>query len=115
MPTVAHRVLLQKRTMGGNGMFRKLVFVGLSLGLLASMHACSSDDGESNTGSGTQSTSSGVACIEGLTSLALQPADETFTLDGMSAPPVPFKATGTFADGSTATIDGTRLAWTVAR
>jgi hypothetical protein len=57
----------------------------------------------------------GQACVTGLASIAIAPAGSTVTLDGNSAAPVAFTATGTFGDGHTETLDPARLAWFVSR
>ncbi len=54
-------------------------------------------------------------CVDGLQSIALTPADSTVTLDGTSAAPVTFTASGTLDNGSTVGLDVTRLGFTVSR
>lgn len=56
-----------------------------------------------------------VVCIDGLKSIALTPANSSVKLNGGSAAPISFVATGTYADGKSAAIDGSKLAWKVTR
>jgi hypothetical protein len=100
---------------------------------LAAAAACSDDTStQSTTGSGAGSGTSsggngqggsgansgaggGVACISGLTSLSLSPATSDVTLDGTApAPTVLVSATGD-VNGQSQAIDGSKLAWSVAR
>jgi len=86
-------------------------------------YACSGDDGGSgNTGTasggGTSSGGAGggtVTCIDGLESITLSPDNGTVTLDGSTADPITFTATGSFSDGSSVEIPGNQLAWTATR
>jgi hypothetical protein len=57
----------------------------------------------------------GQACINGLTTITLAPAGSAVTLDGNSAAPIPFTATGTFSDGHMETLDPAKLGWTATR
>lgn len=80
-------------------------------------HAASGGPGAGGAG-GHGSTGSGggqVACIDDLESIALTPADETVRLDGVSAAPIAFKATGTWKGGTTQDITANQLLWTATR
>ncbi|MCC6522139.1 MAG: hypothetical protein IT373_05715 [Polyangiaceae bacterium] len=106
---------------------------GLWLGTLLTFAAfasgafsCSSgDDTTGGAGNGTGASGGAgatggagghaVACIPGLQSIALTPADSTVTLDGGPATPIAFTATGTLGDSSTVTIPATSLAWSATR
>jgi len=56
-----------------------------------------------------------VQCLPGLSTITLSPANGTVTLDGSSAPPQTFTATGTFSDGHMEALDPTKLIWTATR
>lgn len=79
----------------------------------------STSTGSGSGGAGSSGTAAGggsqVACIDGLKSIALTPADSKVTLDGNAAAPITFTATGTFSDGHSAPIDGSKLDWKVSR
>ncbi|HRI69994.1 MAG TPA: hypothetical protein PK156_37450 [Polyangium sp.] len=66
-------------------------------------------------GTGGKGGGQQAVCIDGLKSITLSPADSSVKLDGNTAMPISFTATGTFADGHSAPIDGTKLDWTVMR
>jgi Tol biopolymer transport system component len=65
-----------------------------------------------NAGEGEGSTGN---CIAHLSSIALAPTDSTVQLDGTTAAPIDFTATGTFDDNHTAALDVTKLTWTATR
>lgn len=99
--------------------------------LSATAAGCScTGDTEGNTTSG--STSSGgtggngtggngaggngqMACINGLSTIALSPANTSVTLNGGPASPITFTATGTFSDGHSEPIDSGKLTWKATR
>src|SRR5262245_43184795 len=91
---------------------RKIAWL-VGLGILASGCSCAhnpttpDDQGVGGDGS--------VACVDGLVSLQITPADQTVQLDGISAAPIAFVVTGTFADGHSSSLDVTQLAWQVTR
>lgn len=88
-------------------------------------HACSSDNSANTTQGAGGGTSvgggnpgvggGGVTCIAGLASITLAPDNGTVTLDGVTAAPITFIATGHFTDGHSEDIAGNRLAWTATR
>jgi hypothetical protein len=91
-----------------------------------SAYACSGDsgDGSKTSGSGGAGANAGgmnagggatVTCIDGLESIAVSPATQDVTLDGVSSPQLSFTVVGTFADGSTDDIGVSSLAWTATR
>jgi hypothetical protein len=57
----------------------------------------------------------GQACITGLTTITITPANSMVTLDGMTAAPITFTATGTFSDGHMAPVDPSQLYWRTTR
>lgn len=84
-------------------------------------YACSGG-GEVGTSSAQGGSAAGpgagggnVACIDGLQSIALSPADGMVTLTGGAPMPITFEATGTFADGDTAVLANTQLLWEATR
>lgn len=109
--------------------------MGVSLVLLAIAPwsggcSCGSDTDPGTPSSGTLSGGSGgagagggtggaggaqVGCLADLESIALTPADSTVNLDGVSAAPILFTATGTFKDGKVEPIEPSKLAWTATR
>lgn len=102
-----------------------LLLLGTGLAFGAGLWSCSSDTDGNTTGAGASSGTAGNggagtggtmgACIPGLTSIALSPANQTVMLDGGPAAPVPFTATGTFSDGTTRDLDAASLTWTATR
>lgn len=115
--------------------WRRLAGFGAILGVLALWAGGFSCGGDTQTGgpAGTSATGGAaghggsgeggagghgggqVGCFAGLTSIALSPADSTVPLDGVSAPPIPFDATGTFEDGSVVLLEPSKLAWSATR
>jgi hypothetical protein len=90
----------------------------LGIGLAAGWSCSSegSDDGPSSSGPGAGGAGGNqAACIEGLQSIALTPADQVVLLDGKSAAPITFTATGTWTGGVEQVIDATSLVWEVTR
>jgi hypothetical protein len=101
----------------------------VAMAILGSAFSCGSEgDGTNGTGGtaaaaahggagGGQGGSGGtiVTCVPGLQSIALTPADQTVQLDGVSAAPITFTATGTYSDNHSEPVDPTRLAWSVSR
>ena len=82
--------------------------------------SCGSDDDAaadpSGSGAGVGGAGGGsAACIDGLESMALAPADQVVALDGKSAAPITFKVTGTWKSGTTADIPASSLDWSVSR
>lgn len=55
------------------------------------------------------------ACIDGLRSIDISPADARISLDGSAAAPVDFTVMGTFADGASRALEPATLDWQVAR
>ncbi len=81
-------------------------------------HPGGTTTGAGGAGAGTATGAGGgqqVSCVPGLKSIALTPADSTVMLDGVSAAPIPFTATGSFGDGTSQPIDAAKLAWSVSR
>jgi len=72
--------------------------------------------GSSGGGGGDAAAGDGgqVACIDGLTSLSLDPPSAQVTLDGTTPAPITFTATGQVG-GRSETIAGDRLSWTATR
>jgi hypothetical protein len=88
----------------------------LAATLLALASCGGSHPGGANGDGGAPGGDGGaVACLDGLRTIALTPADQTATLDGGTAAPVTFTAMGTFADGHTSELQGSALTWTATR
>lgn len=96
----------------------------IGLGLWAGGCSCGSDtEGEAGSGAANGAGGSGtggggggqVACVEGLSAIALAPAGETVLLDGVTQSSLTFTATGTFTDGSTRDLDAGKLSWSATR
>lgn len=95
-----------------------VAIVGFSCGNGTNSGTGSSSSGGTGTaGAGGKGTGGGqqAVCIEGLKSIALSPASSSVKLDGNAAKPISFVATGTYADGTSAPIDGVKLDWKVTR
>ena len=56
-----------------------------------------------------------VACIAGLSSIMLSPANSTTTFVGGAPTPIPFTATGLLNDGTSEQLSPGQLTWTVSR
>ncbi|WP_437712418.1 hypothetical protein WMF45_43090 [Sorangium sp. So ce448] len=54
-------------------------------------------------------------CIPGLQSIALSPDNSTVEIDGRSAAPITFTATGTLSDGTTRALEPGALTWSATR
>jgi hypothetical protein len=69
-----------------------------------------------SAGAGGSSVSGGsVVCLEGLESLTLSPADQDIKLNGASAAPISYEATGTWKNGESHPVDAAKLTWSVTR
>jgi hypothetical protein len=99
----------------------RYLLVALGLAPVVGAMASCSEDGSATAGSGaaaaggSASGGGGGACIAGLEAIDLTPANETFTLNGATAAPITFTATGSFADGSARALDAAALSWTATR
>lgn len=101
-------------------MRRWLILVGLALWATGGCSCGNDTEGGSTAGAGAAGAGGGhggggQACVPGLASIALTPANQTVQLDGVSAAPITFTATGTLEDGSTRELDPAKLTWTATR
>lgn len=69
----------------------------------------------SNSGVGGGAGGGQAACVEGVEVIELAPADSVVKLDGVSAKPITFTATGLLKGGGKAPLDASKLKWAVSR